>query len=351
VVAGHLERGPGDAELRGIGSPGQLLDGVPVAVPGREAHLTERALGGQGAVDQADSLDEGGPVEVVDLANAGHDVADGDVGGRLPAVGLCDDLGGRGPCGCQTVEQPGEAGRRLRVAVAEALQQLNGQRLRQLVRVLVEGRQGLIGAAVSDSEEAVGDLICLTSEPATPDDRLGHPAQILDEDEAQGDGDRPQLTDGERFDLLVRGDEPAQPIGIEPTVEVGDVGPYDPVHARVTGKVTPAELGQLVVVGRWEVLSNLVQLALNQVEVVHQPFGRRREQRLLPDRSGQLPVGGEEDIAVLRQSPSYWSKPPPPPAQLVTGGQAASVLLQPLDAEQLGANGLVDRIGSRASRQ
>ena len=87
---GQSECGLRDVELGSPGSLRQLLDGVPVTVPGGEAHLAVGALRGQGMIDEADALHEVGPVEEVDLTEAGHDVAYRDVGGRLPTMGFAD---------------------------------------------------------------------------------------------------------------------------------------------------------------------------------------------------------------------------------------------------------------------
>ncbi len=178
------------------------------------------------------------------MTEAGHDVADGDVGGRLAAMGFVDHLVGWRPLGGQVIEQPGETGSRLRIVVAKTQKQLDSKRLGQLgSAVAVEGRSSLAGAAAANSEETVGDLVGLSAKPPGPYDRLGHPAQVLDEDQAKGDGDGPELTDGEGFDLLVGSHEPAQRFGIEAAVEMGDVRPGDPVHPRVTGQVTALDLG------------------------------------------------------------------------------------------------------------
>jgi hypothetical protein len=53
------------------------------------------------------------------------------------------------------------------------------------------------------------------------------------------------------------------------------------------------ELGQLAVVARGEVLPDLAQLALDEMEVVDQPFGGRSEKRFLPDRFRELAIRSE----------------------------------------------------------
>src|SRR3990172_921948 len=99
--------------------------------------------------------------------------------------------------------------------------------------------------------------------------------------------------------------------------------------------MTALHLGQFAVVRGGKVLSNLPQLSLNQVKVVHQPFGRRGEQRLFANCNGQLAVGGEKDLTVLSQAPRDESQPSSFPAQFLGFGETASVLFKAFDAEQL----------------
>jgi len=54
--------------------------------------------------------------------------------------------------------------------------------------------------------------------------------------------------------------------------------------------MTTFELGKLAVVTGREVVPYLVQLALHEMKVVHQPFRRGGDHSLFPDCLGQFPV-------------------------------------------------------------
>jgi hypothetical protein len=53
------------------------------------------------------------------------------------------------------------------------------------------------------------------------------------------------------------------------------------------------------------------------MEIVHQPFGRRGKQSLLPNYLRQLLTGGEKDLTVIRQTPGDESQSSVPPSQFL----------------------------------
>jgi hypothetical protein len=60
--------------------------------------------------------------------------------------------------------------------------------------------------------------------------------------------------------------------------------------------------GQLAVVAPRQVLANLDDFRGDQVEVVEEPFGRRRDERAVADVLGQGAVGMLEDPRVVAQA-------------------------------------------------
>ena len=250
---------------------------MPIAVPGGKAHVAVRALGGQLPIDEAHSFDEVGPVEGIDVTEAGDDVADRHVGGRLAAMGFVDHVVGMDSVGCQPLQQPGQTGGGLRVVVAEPQEQLDRERLRKLrqIAVALESQSRLFWLARPDSEETIGDLVGLTTEPSAPHDGAGHSPQVLDEDQPKRGGEGPELPNGQWGDFLVGTDESAKCLRVEAAVEVRYVRPGDPVYPRVAGQVAVRDLGQFAVIGGWKVLPDFAELALNQVKVVNEPLGRR----------------------------------------------------------------------------
>ena len=203
-----------------------------------------------------------------------------------------------------------------------------------------------VEAVPAEAEQIVGEIVGGLAIGAAGDDLLGESTEVLDQQDAQADGDRPQLADRQRLHLLVGAHHSTQAVGIEPAVGVGDVRPGQTEHPRVAGQVAGIQLGQLVVVVRRQVVTDLAELLVDDREVVDKPFGGRRDRAFVLDRPRQRSIGLDEDPSVLGDS-----RPDGPSAMLLLGdrlrrGQRVCVLLQPLAAEELGEN----RLGHRLSR-
>ena len=134
-------------------------------------------------------------------------------------------------------------------------------------------------------------------------DLVGEAAQVLDQHDAQGDRDGPQLADGERLHALVGGDEAAQGVGIEVAVGVRDEGPGEAEHARIAGERARGQFRQLAVVAGRQVVADLADLLLDQVVVVEQPFGRRHDTAAAFQFGGAGAIGGEQHGGVVVEPP------------------------------------------------
>jgi hypothetical protein len=128
---------------------------------------------------------------------------------------------------------------------------------------------------------------------------------------------------------------------------VGHIGPGDAVHARQAGQRGIGQLGQARVVAARHAFADLLQLGLDQVEVVEQPFGRGRDiapalrdQRDVVEgaaQRGQVLVDArKEGRAGARLASVFLDR--------LCTGQAAPVLLEALGAEEFGP----DRAGTGA---
>ena len=212
-----------------------------------------------------------------------------------------------------------------RPAVESCERDSSAQRGRRVVRIVV-----------AETEQAVGQLVGgLAIRPAAHDP-FGEPAQVLDVQDAQADGDRPQLADRQRLDLLVGVDHPPQALGIEPAVGVGDVRPRQPEHARVSVEVAAGELRELpVVVGR-EVVADLPELLVDDREVVDQPLGGRGDRAFVLDRLCQHPICLDQDATVLGHAGTDRHPSVGRGSHLLGGGERGRVLLQAFDAEKFG---------------
>ena len=105
-------------------------------------------------------------------------------------------------------------------------------------------------------------------------DPLGQAPQILHEHDPQGDGDGPELADGQRLHALESADEALERLGLEVAVGVRDEGPGETQDARVAVQGALRELGELAVEATREVLSDLAQDLFDDVEVVDEPLRR-----------------------------------------------------------------------------
>ena len=251
-------RRPGDVELGPTRPTRQLFNRVAVAVAGREVH---RAIGrrrAEDAVDEADALEELRPVERRHQGHAQDHVADRHVGGGLPLVLDPDDLVGRRPLSGQTLIQPQERGGNGRILIAQALDELDSERghERAVVEPLQPDRRRVHRAA-AEPEHVVREGVGLLARRAPAHDRLRHPAEVLDEDDSDGDRDRPQLADRERLHALVRVHEAAQRVGVQAAVGVSDERPRQAVDARITPVGALGEFGQLAIEAGRQVVADL----------------------------------------------------------------------------------------------
>jgi hypothetical protein len=187
----------------------------------------------------------------------------------------------------------------------------------------------------------IGERVRLLARLARRDDVRGEAAQVLHQRQAQGDGDGPQLSDGERRRLLVCADEAPQGLCVEPAVGVRDERERDGVDARVVCEFTRGKLGQFVVITLGQVFADFAELLFDDVKVIDQPFGGGRDRAPAAHRLGERAVGGDEQAPVLLQPRQ---KPPaatPPGIDSVFGCQRRRVLLQAFNAIQLFTNRLL----------
>ena len=66
---------------------------------------------------------------------------------------------------------------------------------------------------------------------------------------------------------------------IEATVGVGHIGPGDAEYLRMSGERSGRDFGQLTVITRRKIGGGLPHLFFDEIIVVDQPFGRRRDRR------------------------------------------------------------------------
>jgi hypothetical protein len=337
-----IDDAPGDFELREIRAAAELLDGVAVVIARREVHGREVRRLVQFLVDETHALEELRPVDVGHQPHAGDDVAHGDVGGALAQVLFLEQaLGGRA-LGFEPGLQPQQGRRRLRILVAQAMDQLHGEcrRERRVPLLPFRQRRGIRHPAIH-AQESIRDEVGFLPCRAADDDALRDAAQVLDQHDAQRDRHGPQFTDGQGFDGLVRVHETPQRLGIEPTVRVRDEGPGDAKYPRETVERPGGEFRELTIEPRRQILADLTDLFLDHVVVVEHPFGGGRDAASFVDGSGDRPIGGQQHLLVVAQARTERAAEPGRGADRLGGGKAARVLFESLDAEDLLAEDLL----------
>ncbi|KWT64114.1 hypothetical protein APY03_7813 [Variovorax sp. WDL1] len=332
------QRMAGDVELGAGRTARELFDRAAVEIARLEIHGREAAFRAQPCVDEADALEEVGPVDVRHQAHAGDHVAHRDVGGSLALLGMRDRVVDGGVLPSEPLLQPAEGRHGVGIVVSQPLGQLCSKELGQRQRrarddVLLE-----CGPRRARQREAGCKQVGIRPCRAPDRDLVGQPAQVLDEDDAQRDRDGPKLADRQRLDPLVGGDEAAQHGGVDVAVGVRHEGPGQAEDTRVAGERACRELWQLPVVVGGQVAADLADLLLDEVIVVEQPFGGGCDAPARLQLGGAGPVGCEQHPGVVVEPCPQWARSGRPRRDGLRHGQALRVLLQALDAEELFSN-------------
>ena len=289
----------GDLQLGPVRTPRELFDRVAIPVAGGEVHRGIVAARSEHLVDQADALEELRPVERGHQPHAHDDVPHGHVHRGLPLLLDQDDLVGGRPLTGQALVQPEQRRGDRGILIAQPLDELHRERRHQpSVLERGEGRRHRLHGRALQSKEIVGERVGRLACRSPADDGLGQASQILDEQDPQGDRDRPQLSDRQRLHALVGVHEPAERLGIEAAVRMGDERPGDAVHARVAGQRPLGQFGELAVKTGRQVVADLAQLFVHDVEVVDQPFRRRRDPAFLADGLGDHSIRLAQEASV-----------------------------------------------------
>ncbi len=226
------------------------------------------------------------------------------------------------------------------ILLAEPLRKLNRERACE--RDTLEAPKSGGGRELSASrrtEQTVRERVGLFAGGSRPNDPVREAPQVFDQDDTERDRDCPELPDRQRRDPLVRADEAAEHLRIEAAIGVGHERPRDSENARESLQMSFGELRQLSVEARRQVVVDLANLLLDDVKVVDEPFGGRRDRSFFADRVGDGPVRLEEDAGVFVDP---WRDPPTASAaggDPLRHGKAFRVLLETLDTEELCSDG------------
>src|ERR1041384_2191862 len=195
-------------------------------------------------IDFADAFKELLPIKGRKEPHAGDDVANRRLCSCLSLMFGVYNLLGRQPFQNEPLLKPLQRGPYLRILIAKTLCKLNDKRAVEFL-VLAGCRlqhtdqlARLAGGGVQKTVAQRGALVPF----ATRKDSRGQPPQVFDKRDSQGDRDSPQLSNGQRGDLLVGAHEARERAGVETTVGVRNQSQGNRVHARITLEFAPLKL-------------------------------------------------------------------------------------------------------------
>ena len=342
-----LDRAEGHTQLGLPGGPGQRLRGLAVAVSTQEVHalVDARGIALENPLYEAHRLEVLAPVESGGEAEASDGVSDGDLGRGQSLMLAPDGVLGTHPLRSQVLRDRGAHRGEPRAVFADSLEELHdesgmqhrGQRRRPSVPLAVD--PGHVGLRVP------AGLACL--------ERLvREPPEILDERELHHARPGPKLADGQRSDRLVAVDESQKLRPVEATVAVTDELHGHRVNAGMARELTQGELGELAVVPSRQILLHVPDLGRYEMEVIEKPFCRWSDVLPFVDIAGQNPARPAQNAGVVLEAGQDVSRPAP--EKRIHGEsrrQGLGPLLQPLDAQELVAQGLLDGISPPSSEE
>ncbi len=285
---------------------GQFLHDVPVAVPAAEVHPRIHAgrIAAQHGLGDAQRLDERLPIDGVEGPQAGDRVADRGLVGRLVlALRLLDHFDGLALLR-KLLLDPIDRQVERRMESLDAGEQFGDKRRRH-------GRRGADklgqlgdeqpGVLLDDADESPGPLHRQVVLTPPPGDSIAYAPQVFQQRQAEHDGDGPQLAQLQRLHALVGSYERGQVIGIHAPVGVRDQFQGQVVDAGEAPQRPAAQPGQCAAVKFGKMEAGRIDLLRNEIIVIQQPLGGRRDAMTAADGLGHDVVGIADDPFVFRQ--------------------------------------------------
>jgi len=127
------------------------------------------------------------------------------------------------------------------------------------------------------------------------------PAQILDQRQAQHDGDGPQFAQPQRGDCLAGDNETAETVRVDPSIAVRDGLQGDAIDAREARRTALGQARQFPAIPLRQMPPGGADLLFDEIGVVEQPFPRRCDPLLRRDRLRQHGAG--------LSTSTRWSRP------------------------------------------
>ena len=338
---GEMDRGVRHFQLALGTAAGDGLDGVAIAVAGEEilVGVDPRRIEAQHGFHQAQVLHEPSPVESRDEAQAADAVGYGDLVGRRAATSGFQQLDGAQALVGELMLEPGLDQRERRALSLKPGVEVLDERSRQghrCVREVGEHVNKASGLFPGRGQDAIRPGDRHVALLAAARDARSHAADILEQSQAQHDGEGPQLPEVERIDGLIGGEERCGVVPVHPAVLMGDQVQGELVDAGETCRRAAHQPGQLPAVTPGQVPAGQGDLLLDEIVVVQQPRFRGHDPLARGGGRGDHLVGLEKDPLVLVQ-PGQQPVFSGPPVDAMRARQRDGMVLQLIAAEEFRA--------------
>ncbi len=124
------------------------------------------------------------------------------------------------------------------------------------------------------------------------------------------------------------------------TVRMGNEGPRDAEHPRISSERSVGQLRQLPIIAGRQIVTNFADLLFDEVVIVEQPLGGRRRGVPVTGRASDGAVCFEENRLVVPQPEREGSAGHRPRGNMLGRGEALAMLLQTFDTEEFLADGV-----------
>jgi hypothetical protein len=234
--------------------------------------------------------------------------------------------------------EPSERGRDPRVLFPQATDELHGEG-----RLQRDGHtaQNVIGPIGFRPQQLIGKAVGGFPGRLVPHHALRKTPQVLNEHDAECDGDRPKLADGQRLHSLIGAQKATQTLRIEAAVGMGHEGPGKAIDARIALERAIDQTGELPLKTRRQVSPDGVYLLLHDVKVVDEPIRCRCDRSRIPRRRDHGNVALAQGAFVVLQPPFEAMIAVEFGRNVLSRRETLGMLLQPFDAEKLGADRLL----------
>ena len=165
--------------------------------------------------------------------------------------------------------------------------------------------------------------------------QVSQAAEILHQHQLERDGQSPELADRQPGHLLIGGNKAPEAIFLVQAVTVRDISPGDPEHARQAGQRSLRQFRQLPVEIRRQIITNLAYLLFDDVIVIDQPLGRRRDRPVQIKRPGRFRIDSRQRLGVFIESDQQLARARAAIFNALCPGQRSAVIVKPIIAEQL----------------